>query len=133
MLSKALSMQQEKEEKELSTLQDEVVKLWKSLEEKEVEITSLKDKVDKIEKKNEEAAKVHNANISKMKKQDKWIKELQTSLEATKKNIANKDMESQKLLETLRQLWDNSFIAASRCCDILKKNFSSTGATSREK
>jgi hypothetical protein len=34
-------------------------------------------------------------------------------------------------LENLRQLQDNSFAVASRCCDILKKIFSSTGATSR--
>jgi hypothetical protein len=48
-----------------------------------------------------------------MKKQDKSIIELQTSLEATKENIANKDMENQKLLETLRQLRGNSFVVAS--------------------
>jgi hypothetical protein len=32
MLSKVLSMQLEKEEKELSTLQDEVAELWRSIE-----------------------------------------------------------------------------------------------------
>jgi hypothetical protein len=74
---------------------------------------------------------VHSADITKMKKQDESISELQTSLEAAKENIANKDMENQKLLKTLRQLWDNSFAVASWCYDILKKNFSSTGATSR--
>jgi chromosome segregation ATPase len=131
MLSKALRIQQDKEDKELTTLQDKVAKHWKSLEEKEAEITSLKEKVNKVEKKNEEAVKVHNADMAKMKKQDDSINELWTSLEAANENIANKDMENQKLLETLRQLWDNSFAVASRCCDILKKIFSSTGDTSR--
>jgi hypothetical protein len=42
MLSKALRIQQEMEEKELSTLQDEVAELKKSLEEKQAEITFLK-------------------------------------------------------------------------------------------
>jgi uncharacterized coiled-coil protein SlyX len=67
MLSKTLRIQQEKEENELTTLLDEVAEIWKSLEEKEAEITSLKEKVNKVEKKNE-AAKVHNADITKMKK-----------------------------------------------------------------
>jgi uncharacterized coiled-coil DUF342 family protein len=102
MLSKALRMQQEKEEKELSTLQEKVTGLRKSLEEKEAEITSLKEKVDKVKKKSHEATKTHNANIMKMKRQDESIKELQTSLEAAKKNIANKDVENQILLENLR-------------------------------
>jgi hypothetical protein len=75
--------------------------------------------------------KVHNANIVKMKKQDELIRELQTSLKATKKNIANKDVENQRLLENLGQLSDNYFVVASRCCDVLKKTFSSTGAMSR--
>jgi chromosome segregation ATPase len=131
MLSKVLRMQQEKEETKLSTLQGEVVELQKYLEKKEVEITSLKEKVNKVEKKNEKATKVHNTDITKMKKQDESIRELQTNLEAAKENIATKDMENQKLLETLRQLRDSSFAIASRCCDILKKIFSSTSATSR--
>lgn len=50
MLSKALRLQQEKKEIELSTLQDEVEKLWSSIEEKEVEITSLKEMVAEAEK-----------------------------------------------------------------------------------
>jgi phosphate uptake regulator len=45
MLSKALRIQQEKEEKELTTLQDEVEKLQYSLEEKETEAISLKEKM----------------------------------------------------------------------------------------
>jgi peptidoglycan hydrolase CwlO-like protein len=93
MLSKALRMQQEKEEKGLSTLQDEVVELQKSLEEKDAKITSLKEKAKKAEKKNDEATKIHNADISKIKKQDESIKELQANLEAAKRNIANKDIE----------------------------------------
>jgi uncharacterized coiled-coil protein SlyX len=124
-------MQQEKEEKELSTLQDEVVELQKSLEEKHAKIRSLKEEVEKVEKKNHEASKMHNADISKMKKQDESIKELQTNLKATKRSIADKDMASTKLLEILRQLWDNSFVAASLCCDIVNKIFFSTGATTR--
>jgi predicted RNase H-like nuclease (RuvC/YqgF family) len=50
MLSKALRMQQEKEEKEFTILQDEVAELQKYLEEKEAENSSLKEKVNKIEK-----------------------------------------------------------------------------------
>ena len=68
MLSKTLRIQQEKEENELTTLLDEVAEIWKSLEEKEAEITSLKEKVNKVENNNEEAAKVHSADITKMKK-----------------------------------------------------------------
>jgi hypothetical protein len=40
-------------------------------------------------------------------------------------------MENKKLLKILRQLGDDSFAAASRCCDIQKKFFSSNGETSR--
>jgi hypothetical protein len=43
----------------------------------------LKEKVEKAGKKNDEVAKMHNPDISKMKKQDESIKELQTILEAT--------------------------------------------------
>jgi hypothetical protein len=39
-------------------------------------------------------------------------------------------MENQKLLEILKQLRENSFSAASLCCDMLKL-FSSAGATSK--
>jgi hypothetical protein len=45
MLSKALRIQQENEEKELTILQDKVAKLWKSLEEKEAKAISLKEKM----------------------------------------------------------------------------------------
>jgi peptidoglycan hydrolase CwlO-like protein len=87
-------MQQEKEEKEISTLQDKVAGLQKFLEEKEAEITSLKEKVDKVEKKNDEATKMHNADTLKMKKQDESIKELQTNLEAAKKHCQQRCGES---------------------------------------
>ena len=40
----------------------------------------MKEKVEKTEKKNDEATKMHNVDISKMKKQDESIKELQTIL-----------------------------------------------------
>ena len=86
---------------------------------------SLKEKAEKAKKNNDEATKIHNADISKIKKPDESIKELQANLEAAKRNIANKDIEK-KLLEILRQLRENSFVVASLCCDILKKNFSST-------
>lgn len=89
MLSTALRMKQDKEEKKLLTLQDEVAKLQKTLEEKDAEIKSLKEKVEKAEKKNAEAVKIHNVDISKMKKQYELIKELQTNLETIKKSIAN--------------------------------------------
>jgi predicted nucleic acid-binding Zn-ribbon protein len=94
MLSKSLRIQQDKEEKELATIQDEVAELRKSLEEKVAEITSLKEKVNKVEKKKEEVVEVHNTDIVKMKKQDDSISELRASLKATKENIANKDMEN---------------------------------------
>jgi predicted nucleic acid-binding Zn-ribbon protein len=66
MLSKALRMQQEKEEKKLTTLQDEVLELHKSLEKKEAEITSLKEKVNKIKKEKGEVVKMPNADMTKM-------------------------------------------------------------------
>lgn len=81
----------------------------------------MEEKVDKVEKKNYEATKMHNADILKMKKQGESIKELQINLKAAKKNISNKHVEIQKLLENLRQLRDNSFTAASQCCNILNK------------
>ena len=62
MLSKALRIQQEKEEKELMTLQDEVEKLRKSLEEKDIEAISFKEKMAKVEKEKEEAAMMHNVD-----------------------------------------------------------------------
>jgi hypothetical protein len=74
---------------------------------------------------------MHNADMTKMKKQDESISELRYSLEAKKQNITKKDMENQELLETLWQLRDNSFVVASQCCDTLKKIFSSNGTTSR--
>ena len=64
MLSKVLRMHQEKE---LSALQDEAAKPHKSLEEKDVQ-TLLKEKVEKTEKENDEARKIHNADVSKLKK-----------------------------------------------------------------
>lgn len=39
--------------------------------------------------------------------------------------------DNQKLLDTSGQLRDRCFEIASRCCDSLKKFFSSVGATSR--
>jgi hypothetical protein len=64
MLSKALKLQQDKEDKEheaaLSKLQDKAKKLRSSLEEKEIEISSLKEKVFEAERLKEEAEKTHN-------------------------------------------------------------------------
>jgi septal ring factor EnvC (AmiA/AmiB activator) len=104
MLSKDLMIQQDKEEKELMTLQGKVEKLQKSLEEKEVEVIFLKEKVAKVEKENEEAIKVHDADMTKMKEQNKSISELRTSIEATRESITNKDRENQRILETLELL-----------------------------
>jgi peptidoglycan hydrolase CwlO-like protein len=67
MLSKPLRIQLEKEEKELTTLQDEVAMLQKSLEEKEAEIASLIEKVNTFEKENEEAVMMCNSDMIKMK------------------------------------------------------------------
>jgi chromosome segregation ATPase len=114
MLSKALRVQQEKEDMELSTLQDEVEKLRSSLEEKEVEVKSLKEKVA-------EAERIHSADVTKAKEQDNLINELRANLDATKEDIASKDGENQKLLATLNQLRDKCFAIASRCCDNMKK------------
>lgn len=102
MLNKALRMQQEKEEKECSTLQDEVAELRKTLEEKDAKMASLKEKAEKAEKEIDEARKIHNGDVSKLKKQDKLIKELQANLEAENRGNADKDMENQKLLEILK-------------------------------
>jgi hypothetical protein len=40
-------------------------------------------------------------------------------------------MKNQKLSGILNQLRENSFSVVSRCCDTLRKIFSSTGAISR--
>lgn len=42
----------------------------------------------------------------------------------------DEDEENAELLESLRRLRDHCFGIASRCCDYLKKIFSSVGATS---
>lgn len=131
MLSKALRMQQEKEEDELSKLQDEVARLRNSLKEKETEVTFLKEKLAEAKKEKEEAEKIHNNDVMKMKEQDNSIKEHHTNLETAEENVAGKDKENQKLLETLNNLRDNYFDIASRCCDTMKKIFSLADATSR--
>jgi hypothetical protein len=79
MLSKALRIQQENEEKELMTLQDEVEKLRKSLEEKEIEAISFKEKMAKVEKEKEEAATMHNVDTTRIKEHEKSISELCTT------------------------------------------------------
>jgi uncharacterized lipoprotein YehR (DUF1307 family) len=84
MLSKALRMQQEKEEKEFSVLQDEAAKLLKSLEEKYAKMALLKEKVENFEK-NDEARKIHDADISNLKKKDDFFKELHANLKAKKR------------------------------------------------
>jgi predicted RNase H-like nuclease (RuvC/YqgF family) len=55
MLSKALRIQQEKEDDELSKLQDEVVKLQNSLKEKKIRITYLKENLAEAKKEKEQA------------------------------------------------------------------------------
>jgi hypothetical protein len=79
MLSKALRIQQENEEKELMTLQDEVEKLRKSLEEKEIEAISFKEKMAKVEKEKEEAATMHNVDTTRIKEHEKSVSELCTT------------------------------------------------------
>lgn len=76
MVSKALRIQQEKEEYELSKLQDKVQKLQKSLEEKETKVISLNEKVAEAKREKEEAVKVRNVDMTKMKEQNKSINEL---------------------------------------------------------
>lgn len=76
MVSKTLKIQQEKEEYELSKLQDKVEKIQKSLEEKETKVISLKEKVAEAKREKEEAVKVRNVDMTKMKEQNKSINEL---------------------------------------------------------
>lgn len=94
MVSKTLKIQQEKEEYELSKLQDKVEKIQKSLEEKETKVISLKEKVAEAKREKEEAVKVRNVDMTKMKEQNKSINELWTSLEATEENVTSKDKEN---------------------------------------
>jgi predicted nucleic acid-binding Zn-ribbon protein len=76
MVSKTLKIQKEKEEYELSKLQDKVEKIQKSLEEKETKVISLKEKVAEAKREKEEAVKVRNVDMTKMKEQNKSINEL---------------------------------------------------------
>lgn len=76
MVSKTLKIQQEKEEYELSKLQDKVEKIQKSLEEKETKVISLNEKVAEAKREKEEAVKVRNVDMTKMKEQNKSINEL---------------------------------------------------------
>jgi vacuolar-type H+-ATPase subunit F/Vma7 len=57
MLNKDLRIQQEKDDYELSKLQDEVANVLNSLEEKETKIISLKEKLAEAEKEKEQAEK----------------------------------------------------------------------------
>jgi hypothetical protein len=61
----------------------------------------LKEKVEKVKKENDEARKIHNADVSKLNKQDEFIIELQANLKAEKKGNADKYMENQKLMGIL--------------------------------
>jgi oligoribonuclease (3'-5' exoribonuclease) len=105
------------------------LKNFKNLEDKEDEVIFLKEKVAKVEKEKEEAVKVHDADMTKMKEQNKSISELHTSIEAVRESITSKDRENQKILETLELLGDSSFTFASLCYNALKKIFSFVGAT----
>jgi predicted RNase H-like nuclease (RuvC/YqgF family) len=82
MLSKALKIQQDKED-------DEVARLQNSLEEKENEITSLKSQLAKAKEETKQAENVHNDDMVKMKEQDDAINELRTNFETKKKIIKN--------------------------------------------
>lgn len=112
MLSKALEIQQEKEEDEheaiLSKLQDEVTRLQNALEEKDKEITSLMGSLAEAKEGKEEAERTFNDNMTKMKEQGDTINELRTNLKKEKEK-------SQKLLETQGQLQDQCFDIASQC------------------
>jgi Rad3-related DNA helicase len=125
MVSKALKIQHEKEDDEhetnMSKLQDEVAKLQNSLEEKESEITSLKENLAETKKEKEQAEKTHNDGMVKMKEQYDSMNDLRTSLEKEKENILAKDKENQNCC----------FEITLKCCDSLKRIFSSIGTTSR--
>jgi hypothetical protein len=64
----------------------------------------------KVEKEKEEALKVHNVDMMRIKEHDKSIIKLHTNLKTTKDSIASKDIENQRILETLEQLRGNSFV-----------------------
>lgn len=82
MLSKALKIQQDKED-------DEVARLRNSLEEKENEITSFKSQLTKAKEEMKQAEKVHNDDMVKMKEQGDAINELHTNFERKKEIIKN--------------------------------------------
>lgn len=69
--------------------------------------------------------------MTKAKEQDNLINELHANLHATKEDFASKDKENQKLQVALNQLRDKCFVSTSRCCDNMKKIFSSASATSK--
>lgn len=64
----------------------------------------------KVEKEKEEAVKVHNVDMTRIKEQDKSIIKLHTNLKTAKDSITSKDIENQRMLETLEQLRGNSFV-----------------------
>jgi chromosome segregation ATPase len=101
------------------------------LREKDEEIASLKEKIAEADKAKRRAEILHKDDVTKIEEQENSIKKLHTSLEATKRNIADKVTENQKILGTLDQLWCNCFAIASRCCETMKKIISLVGATSR--
>jgi chromosome segregation ATPase len=134
VLSKALKMQQEKEdvgyEATISDLQGEVEKVQDSLEEKDNEIAFLKRALAEAKKEKKEAGNTHEQDMIKIMEQYETIGELHVNLKKVKEEINAKDEENVKLLESLRYLRDHCFEITSRCCDCFKKIFSSTGATS---
>jgi hypothetical protein len=57
-----------------------------------------------VEKKKEEVVKMCNSNMTRIKEQNKSIKELRTSLKAAKDNTTSKDKENKRIMETLNSL-----------------------------
>jgi hypothetical protein len=57
-----------------------------------------------VEKKKEEVVKMCNSNMTRIKEQNKSIKELRTSLKAAKDNTTSKDRENKRIMETLNSL-----------------------------
>jgi hypothetical protein len=60
---------------------------------------------------------------------DNEISQLRLQAEGLKKNVKRKEEENTNLVNSLRELWENCFSIASRCCVRLRELFFSIGTT----
>jgi hypothetical protein len=133
LLSKALKMQQDTEDRKneviIEGLEDKIKKLEDSLKEKDILLQSAEGSLAKAwsqnDKLSEELDKARAALNERSERFDHETKELKAKVETEAERNA-------KLSETIKNLRDKYFGFAARCINRLKEIFNSVGATSEE-